>query len=379
MVAATLGWTNVAAAGTGSVTLTASSTHISPGQAVDLTVTIDPPTRDEVVSIVDAGGSTVANGVTDGAGRFTATFTPDATITLRAYWGAIHSDPVTVDVSSGGTATLRITAGTVRLFADLKVRGRVTPHAGGGTVKVQLLRFGRVVATQNAVVGARGRFRAALRISRPGTYRAKAILDRPGVTAASDASAPQATELPDLAEGATGIFVSLLEQRLVQLHYHLIGVDDGFDFRTADAVMAFRKVQRMPRTETVTAAVWRALADPSVFRPHNGADGFHIEVDQTRQVLATVMDGKVRALFHVSTGKASTPTRDGTFHVFSKLAGLSPKGLYYPSFFDGGRAIHGWTDVPNYPASHGCVRVPYWIAVWIYGLADYGTPVIVYH
>jgi lipoprotein-anchoring transpeptidase ErfK/SrfK len=107
--------------------------------------------------------------------------------------------------------------------------------------------------------------------------------------------------------------------------------------------------------------------------------GFHIEVDQTRQVLALVRDGKAIAIIHVSTGKPSTPTYDGTFHVFSKLAGYTSEGLYYPSFFDAGRAIHGWPDVPTYAASHGCVRVPEWIAIWIFGLDPIGTTVVVYH
>ena len=102
-------------------------------------------------------------------------------------------------------------------------------------------------------------------------------------------------------------------------------------------------------------------------------------VDQSRQVLYTVLDGSVTNIMHVSTGKASTPTRDGSFSVTSKLAGYSDHQLYYPSFFDGSRAIHGWPDVPTYPASHGCVRVPYWNAKWIYGLAAIGTRVIVYH
>jgi hypothetical protein len=333
----------------------------------------------EQVSVVDADGTTVISGTTDPSGAFGGTFSPQGTTTLHAEWGSVRSDPVTIDVTSGSAPTVRIRAGTVRLFDDVKVRGRVIPAAGGGRVEVQLLRAKTVVAKRTVVLGATGGFRAALRVPRPGRYRARAIVSRPGVPRASDVTNPQTTELPDLAEGARGVFVSLLEQRLVQLHYHLVQVDAGFDYRTADAIMAFRKVQRMPRIETVTPAVWRALADPKLFRPRNHDDGLHIEVDQTRQVLATVRDGKVRAMFHVSTGKASTPTRDGTFHVFSKLVGFSPKGLYYPSFFDGGRAIHGWTDVPTYPASHGCVRVPYWIAIWIYGLADYGTPVIVYH
>ena len=41
-------------------------------------------------------------------------------------------------------------------------------------------------------------------------------------------------------------------------------------------------------------------------------------------------------------------------------------------------SIHGWTDVPTYAASHGCVRVPYWVAQWIFGLDPVGTPVIIY-
>ena len=90
-------------------------------------------------------------------------------------------------------------------------------------------------------------------------------------------------------------------------------------------------------------------------------------------------DGKATAIIHVSTGKPSTPTYDGTYHVFSKLAGYSSKGLYYPSFFNDGRAIHGWPDVPTYAASHGCVRVPEWIATWIYGLDPIGTTVVIYH
>ncbi len=43
------------------------------------------------------------------------------------------------------------------------------------------------------------------------------------------------------------------------------------------------------------------------------------------------------------------------------------------------RALHGWTEIPTYAASHGCVRIPYWNAQWVYGLADYGTRVVIYH
>jgi lipoprotein-anchoring transpeptidase ErfK/SrfK len=134
----------------------------------------------------------------------------------------------------------------------------------------------------------------------------------------------------------------------------------------------------MDRVFSVGAATWRALADPLV--PHARRDwrGFHIEVDQTRQVLYTVEDGAVTNILHVSTG-AGGATRDGTFRVHRKLAGFSANRLYYPSYFDGLRALHGWTEVPTYAASHGCVRIPYWNAIWTYRLATYGTRVVVYH
>ena len=67
------------------------------------------------------------------------------------------------------------------------------------------------------------------------------------------------------------------------------------------------------------------------------------------------------------------------FRVWQKIAGYSSKGLYYPSFFDGQRAVHGWPDVPPYAASHGCVRIPRWNATFMYGLMPLGTKVVVHH
>jgi lipoprotein-anchoring transpeptidase ErfK/SrfK len=134
----------------------------------------------------------------------------------------------------------------------------------------------------------------------------------------------------------------------------------------------------MPRAFAVSAATWRRLAQPRLPSARHGWRGFHFEVDQTLQVLYTVESGAITNILHVSTG-AGGATRDGTFRVYRKLAGFSPNRLYYPSYFDGLRALHGWTEVPTYNASHGCVRIPYWNAKWVYGLADYGTRVAIYH
>jgi L,D-transpeptidase-like protein/putative peptidoglycan binding protein len=363
-----------AAAQTTGVTLTASATSVASGAAVMLTAQVDPAAAGEPVAFVDAGGATLASGTTDTAGAFSATIRPTSSLTVHAVWGASTSADLVIAVLTA----IDVHLGPVRLFDWVVVRGSVRPSAGGVAVKVSLIHAGDVVATRRPTTGTAGNFRTRLPILDPGSYRVRA---RPsgGGSGASDVDGPRSTPLPTLRTGSHGIFVRLLERRLAALHYRLVGIDRLFDYRTADAVMAFRKVQRMQRTNDVDATVWRALADPVVPHPRVKTNGFHIEVDQTRQVLYTVDDGAITNILHVSTGKPSTPTLDGSFFVNRKIAGYSEHLLYYPSYFDGNRAIHGWPDVPSYAASHGCVRVPYWNAKWIFGLDPIGTRVLVYH
>ncbi len=363
------------AGGASSVTISASADEVAFGEDVTLTASTVPALVGESIAILDASGNELASGMTGQSGSFSAEVQPKANLVVHASALGVDSAPVAVGVRP--IMTLR--AGAIRLFDDVRVRGTFRPIRQGERVTIELRHGGAVVATKRPVMDAHGRFSATFRVPRAGSYRARAVLDPPDLLPGRAATAPSVTPLPDLSSGARGVFVRLLERRLVQLHYHLAGVDHVFDYRTADAVMAFRKVQRLPRTQDVNTAVWRALGTPKLFVPRVRSDGFHIEVDQTRQVLALVRDGKVDAMIHVSTGKPSTPTRDGTFNVYSKLAGFSPKRLYYPSFFDGERAIHGWTDVPTYAASHGCVRLPYWVTLWVFARDPIGTPVIIYH
>jgi len=364
-----------ALAAAGAVTLSASASTINFGESVRLSGEISPPAGGQAIDIVDVTGAVLTTTTTGGAGRFSASLSPRANVTLHAVWGS----DISPDVSIGVRAVVTVHLGSVRLFDGAAVRGTVAPAVAGVTVAVTLLRDGKPVADRSARVGAAGGFRTTFTIEQPGTYRVRAAFADPDHLRGTAIDGPSSTPLPSLRIGSSGIFVRLLEQRLVDLQYRLVDIDRRFDFRTADAVLAFRKVQRMLRVSTVDASIWRALAHPLRPRPRSSTSGFHIEVDQSRQVLYTVQDGSVTNIMHVATGKASTPTRDGSFSVTSKLAGYSDHQLYYPSFFDGSKAIHGWPDVPTYPASHGCVRVPYWNAKWIYGLAAIGTRVIVYH
>jgi hypothetical protein len=81
----------------------------------------------------------------------------------------------------------------------------------------------------------------------------------------------------------------------------------------------------------------------------------------------------VTAVVHVSTG-ATGNTPVGRWQVYRKVNGWDWV-LYYPSYFLRGFAVHGYPSVPAYPASHGCVRVPMWIATRLYGLMPHGSTI----
>jgi peptidoglycan hydrolase-like protein with peptidoglycan-binding domain len=320
-------------------------------------------------------GSSIASATTDAAGAFSTRIEPSGSDSYVAVLGDGVSEPMTVGVRAVVSARM----GPVRLFDHVVVRGTVDPARPGSSVVVELIKNGRTVDTRQVMMGSAGGFRASLTIPRPGTYRARASFSAPDLLRGVAWTHADATPLPHLSSGSSGRFVRLLEGRLVDLNYRLVGTKDGrYDSRTADAVIAFHKVQRMDRSDTVSESTWRRLADPIQPHARRHWQGFHFEVDQTKQVLYTVEDGDITNVLHVSTG-AGGLTRDGSFRVWAKTAGFSPNHLYYPSYFDGYRALHGWTEIPTYAASHGCVRIPYWNAQWVYGLADYGTPVVIYH
>jgi N-acetylmuramoyl-L-alanine amidase len=357
------------------ITLSASSATVVFGEEVTLSGEVTPAAAGETVEVRDDADQVVTTSTTGATGSFSSTVVPTATVTLHAVWGATVSAPVTVEVR----AVVHVALPPVRLFDEITVRGTVAPAVPGQTAVVELTKGGSVITTRHARIGRAGGFDATFPIETPGRYRARAWFSDATHLKDGDVSDPRSTPLPSLSEGSHGPFVELLERRLAALHYRVVRIDQRFDFRTADAVLAFRKVQGMARVLTVEASTWRALADPEAPRARSRGDGFHIEVDQTRQVLYAVQDGDITDILHISSGKPSTPTRDGTFHVIRKVAGFSPNHLYYPSYFDGYRALHGWTEVPTYPASHGCVRIPYWNALFVYAVAKIGTPVLVYH
>lgn len=122
---------------------------------------------------------------------------------------------------------------------------------------------------------------------------------------------------PTLSVGARGPAVAALERRLAELHYAVRDTAGVFDEDLETSVVAFQST---------------------------GATG-------------------------------NTPL--GLWHVYSKVVGWSWV-LWYPNYFLRGFAIHGHPDVPPYPASHGCVRIPMWLAPKLFTQIPLGTGIYIY-
>jgi hypothetical protein len=179
---------------------------------------------------------------------------------------------------------------------------------------------------------------------------------------------------PALGFGSRSPAVHELERRLADLRYALQGVDGSYGLDTVEAVYAFQRLHGLPPTGRTDARLWQLLG--SAATPSARYGGSHIEVDKSRQVLLEVRNGLVVRVVHVSTG-ATGNTPLGRWQVYRKVPGFDWV-LYYPLYFLRGFAIHGYPSVPPYPASHGCVRVPMWIARTLYDGHDHGATVVVY-
>jgi N-acetylmuramoyl-L-alanine amidase len=245
-----------------------------------------------------------------------------------------------------------------------------------------------VLSTRGApLVGARVRVVASVHPAQAGVVVAPRLVDtqsahlarihartRPASGWASvSASLAVPVVQPVLARGASGASVRALEDRLAELHY-AVRRDGSFGGDDTDALIAFQKVEGLARTGVATADVWRRLLVAHTPRARYGGD--HVEVDKTRQVVFVVRHGEVTLVVPTSTG-ATGNTPLGTWHVYRKVGGFDWV-LYYPSYFLRGFAVHGYPDVPAYPASHGCARIPMWIATTVYSLMPDGSTVYVY-
>jgi peptidoglycan hydrolase-like protein with peptidoglycan-binding domain len=193
--------------------------------------------------------------------------------------------------------------------------------------------------------------------------------------------------------GASGPAVADAQRRLMAMTYWLPGVNGVFDNNMQQAVYAFQKANNLPRTgqiDPLTQAVMRGLPRPRA----RSTSGPMFEIDKARQILMIVLNGAVRYTLNTSTGSDNPYTLDGVRYTAHTPEGMytvirqvdgpdhGPLGtLWRPKYFTWtGIAVHGYTSVPPYPASHGCARVSMDAMNWIWAsnIMPLGTPVWVY-
>ena len=287
------------------------------------------------------------------------------------------------DRGTSAPLTLRVIPKLITALSGTGARGsryfftaRVVPTTGG-SLTVRIARGTDVLV--DGSFGARAHIKLDTR--RLGTYLIRAAVVPSNGFAATARVVRAHVVLPRLSLGTRGPAVAQLSGELRRLHY-AAPYGATFDSRMLDAVYAFQKVQRLPRTGIVDPRFWQALDRSRAAIPRYASPADHIEVNKGRQVLYLVRKSHITLIVPISTaGLAGTFTPVGRFAVYRKVGGFDPSPLgtlYDPLYFTGGYAIHGNPSVPPYPASHGCVRVPMWVAPHLFATVPYGETVYVY-
>jgi lipoprotein-anchoring transpeptidase ErfK/SrfK len=190
------------------------------------------------------------------------------------------------------------------------------------------------------------------------------------------------TPADQLRPGGHGPQVLDLQRRLVALGYWLGTPNGVYGSSTTHAVTAFQKAAGLKR-DGIAGRTTRTALDRATRLSPRSTSGTLIEIDLHRQLLLVVSGGRVRWVLDTSTGAVAGTTPRGRFTVDRQVDGYryAPLGvLYRPKYFHDGVAVHGFTTVPPYPASHGCVRVTYAAMDWLWssGSMPLGSHVWVY-
>jgi L,D-transpeptidase catalytic domain len=276
---------------------------------------------------------------------------------LAAKNGAVDSVPkATVKIELG-----HLNGGKARIMSTVPVIGTVRPYAPGQAVEVSFFLNGKRIQhrTVRVTKGKRGSgaFRASIRIDSAGKYAASARHD-PTARLGGDSTQRKSwrVSFPALHRGQCGAVVVGFKKAMRKMGYIANG-GRCYGGKTARGVLAYRKVNDMDRSfKSGKGLVKRAFAGRGEYRVRHPGAGRHLEVPLSKQVLVFARGDRPYAIYPISSGKPSTPTVTGHFTFIRQEPGYNSEGMYYAFYFYGGYAVHGYHSVPDYPASHGCIR-----------------------
>ena len=263
-------------------------------------------------------------------------------------------------------ATVKIEVGHLHggradIYDTVPVSGTISPYVPGQKVEVTFYLDGhRLVSHQVAVskgAGEEGTFESSVIVKEDGKY-AVAAKHKANAALGGDSTVRKSWKVsfPSLHPGECGKVVKGFKKAMAEMGY-VSGGGKCFNGRLGREVLAYRKVNDMNRSQKAGAGlVKKVFGGKGAYHVRYPKAGEHVEVPLSKQVMVLIKKGEPFAIYPVSTGKPSTPTITGHYTFYRQEPGLNSHGMYYSFYWHNGYAVHGYAEVPNYAASHGCVR-----------------------
>jgi hypothetical protein len=285
-------------------------------------------------------------------------------------------------------ATVKIEVGHLHggradIYDTVPVHGTLSPYVPGQKVEVTFYLDGhRLVSHQVAVSkggGETGSFDSSVVVKEDGKY-VVAAKHKANAALGGDSTVRKSWKVsfPSLHPGECSRVVEGFKKAMATMGY-AAGGGKCFNGRLGREVLAYRKVNDMNRSQKAGAGlVKKVFGGKGGYRPKYPDAGEHAEVPLGKQVLVLIKKGRPFAIYPVSTGKPSTPTITGHYHFYRQEPGYNSEGMYYSFYWHNGYAVHGYHEVPNYAASHGCVRTFIADQPRIYEQLHYGESIFVF-
>jgi hypothetical protein len=251
--------------------------------------------------------------------------------------------------------------GRAEIFSTVPVFGTIAPFVPGQKVQVDFFLDGKPLVSKKVAVSKGG--------ANTGTFKSNVIVREDGrytVSATHEANDELGGDstvrklwrvsFPALRQGECGKAVVGFKKAMREMGY-IANSGKCFGGKTARGVLAYRKVNGMSRISRAGAGLVRSVfSGEGAYKVRYPGAGTHVEAPLDKQVLVFAKGDKAVAIYPISSGKSSTPTVTGHFEFIRTEPGYNSHGMYYSFYFYGGYAVHGYESVPDYPASHGCLR-----------------------
>jgi len=278
---------------------------------------------------------------------------------------------------------INLDGGKARILSTVRVKGTLSPFAPKQKVAVTFFRNGKPIKRARVKVskgkGGVGSFDARIKVRGAGKYAVSAR-HAPTALLGGDGTVRKSwrVSFPSLRQGKCGPVVVAFKKAMRKLGYV---ANDGscFGGKTARGVLAYRKVNGMAANfHAGKGLLKRAFAGRGGYDVRHPGAGRHVEVPLGKQVLVFAKGDEATAIYPISSGKSSTPTVTGHFEFIRTEPGYNSHGMYYSFYFYGGYAVHGYESVPDYPASHGCIRTFIADQPEIYNRIEFGEDIFIW-